>query len=82
MPKSWTVRHFSLANPKGEGQDDVPALLRRIAGTIEQLGDIEVQDITFSTEVTATGDWHSMTVYFHAEGDDDNEGHAHVDSEA
>jgi hypothetical protein len=64
VPGSWTVRHFSQGNPKGEGQADVPALLRRVASTIESLGAIEVHDITFSTEITEDGSWHHLTVYF------------------
>ncbi|HEX5594666.1 MAG TPA: hypothetical protein VFX61_01390 [Micromonosporaceae bacterium] len=64
-PESWTVRHFSQANPAGPGQDSVPALLRRIADTIEQFGKIEVQDLVLRSEVTAEGDWWSATVYFH-----------------
>ena len=64
-PSSWTVEHFSQSNPKGDGQADVPALLRRVAGTIEALGDVDVQDLVMHTEVTAEGDWHSLTVYFH-----------------
>lgn len=59
-----TVRHFSQANPRGHGQDDLPALLRRVADTIESLGDVEVLDVTFHAEVTPEGDWHSMTVYY------------------
>jgi hypothetical protein len=31
VPSSWSVRHFSEASPEGHGQDDVPALLRRLA---------------------------------------------------
>jgi hypothetical protein len=69
-PQSWTIRHFSQANRKGEGQGDVPALLRTVADTIEQLGDITVQDVVFRTEITEDGPWHSLTVYFHAEGDE------------
>jgi hypothetical protein len=66
---TWTVRHFSQANPRGEGQDDAAALLRRVADTIARLGPIEVQDICFHTELTAEGDWHSMTVYYHRKSD-------------
>lgn len=40
-PESWTIRHFSQANPVGPGQDSVPALLRRIADSIEQRPGIE-----------------------------------------
>lgn len=67
--RSWTVRHFSQANPRGKGQGDVPALMRRVAGDIEQLGPVEVQDIVFSTEITEEGGWPSLTVYFHAAED-------------
>jgi hypothetical protein len=66
-PTSWTVEHFSQANPEGAGQDDVPALLRRVAESLEALGVIEVQDLVMHTEVTADGDWHSLTVYFYRE---------------
>jgi hypothetical protein len=31
----------------------VPALLRRVADSIEALGDVMVEDITFLTETTA-----------------------------
>jgi hypothetical protein len=62
---SWPVRHFSQANPKGEGQGDVPALLRRVADSIEELGPVEVQDIILHEEITADGPWVSLTVYFH-----------------
>ena len=63
-PRAWTSRHFSQANPKGPGQGDVPALLRRVARTIEDLGDIDVLDIIMHTEVTEDGDRHNLTVYF------------------
>jgi hypothetical protein len=61
----WTVEHFSQANPAGEGQSDVPALLRRIADSIDALGEVEVQDLVLHTEITEDGDWHSLTVCFH-----------------
>ena len=64
-PESWTIRHFSQGNPKGPGQGDVPALLRRVADNIERRGAVEVQDITFGTEITEDGPWHHLTVYFH-----------------
>lgn len=59
------IHHFSQANPAGPGQGDVPALLRRVAKTIGELGVVTVQDLTFSNEVTAEGLWPNMTVYFH-----------------
>ena len=64
-PESWTIRHFSQALPQGTDRGDVVALLRRVADTIERLGPVEVQDITFGTEVTENGPSHHLTVYFH-----------------
>ncbi|HEY1778304.1 MAG TPA: hypothetical protein VGG41_19265 [Solirubrobacteraceae bacterium] len=61
---SWTINRFSQANPEGPGQDDVPALLRRVADSLEGLGPVRVQDLVFHTEVTADGSWHSVTVYY------------------
>jgi len=62
----WTVEHFSQANPEGAGQGDVPALLRRVAGTIADLGDVDVQDVVFHAELDGDGDDRpTMTVYFH-----------------
>ena len=62
---SWPIRHFSQANPKGPGQGDVPALLRRVADSLEKLGPVEVQDLILHQEITADGPWPSLTVYFH-----------------
>jgi hypothetical protein len=59
-----TMRHFSQANPAGQGQGDVPALLRRVADSIDGLGDVEVYDLIMHNEITADGDWPSFTVYF------------------
>jgi hypothetical protein len=67
--ESWTVEHFSQANPRGGDQGDVPALLRRVADSIEGLGPLDVQDLVLHTEVTEDGDWHSVTVYFHRRTD-------------
>jgi hypothetical protein len=65
VTQSWSIRHFTQSNPRGDAQGNVPALLRRVAASIETLGPVEVQDITFGTDVTEHGPWHSMTVYFH-----------------
>ena len=61
----WTTFHFSQSNPDGPGQGHVPSLLRRVADSIEALGDVMVEDITFSSEVTADERDISMTVYYH-----------------
>ena len=63
--KRWTAEHFSQANPAGPEQGNIPALLRRVAETVEGIGPINVQDLILHTEVTDDGPWHSLTVYFH-----------------
>ena len=68
-PESWTVRHFSQANPRGPGCDSVPALLRTLADSIEALGRAEVQDVVIQSEMTEYGPWRSGTVYFHPSED-------------
>ncbi|MET8824772.1 hypothetical protein ABZX40_17880 [Streptomyces sp. NPDC004610] len=68
--KHWTVRHFSQANPAGPGCDSVPALLRRLADSVEALGPGEVQDVVIASEMTEHGPWWSGTVYFHVPGDE------------
>jgi hypothetical protein len=67
MAEGWTISHFSLSNPSGEGQGDVAALLRRVAEQIESLGDVQVQDITFTSEPTEAEDDLTVTVYYHGE---------------
>jgi hypothetical protein len=68
--QSWTIKHFSMANPVGTKRDDVALLMRRVADSIEARGPMQVQDVTFGTEVTAEGLVHDFTVYFHPLGDD------------
>ena len=59
------ILNFSISNPNGDGQGFVPALLRRMADAIEAEGDVDVQDLTFQSEVTDGEDDLTMTVYFH-----------------
>jgi len=58
------ISHFGQSNPAGPGQGDVPALLRRVADSLGELGDVTVQDITFHAEPTAGEDDLTMTVYY------------------
>jgi hypothetical protein len=61
----WSCFHFSQANPRGRRQSDVPALLRRVAKSIAERGEIEVLDGTWTNEVTDDGEnWPSITVYY------------------
>jgi hypothetical protein len=66
-PSTWTILHFAQSNSDGVGQGDVPALLRRVADTIEGYGDSQVQDITFHSAVTEGEDHLMMAVYYLAE---------------
>lgn len=61
----WTVLHFSQSNGDGDGQGDVAALLRRVADTLDGLGDVDVQDVVFHSAVTEAEDDLTMTVYYH-----------------
>ncbi|MEV4124665.1 hypothetical protein [Nocardia sp. NPDC049707] len=56
--------HFSQANPQGEGQANVPNLLRTVADSLEELGDVSVSDLVLHSETTADGEWPSITVYY------------------
>ena len=60
----WTMFHFSQSNPDGDGQGDVAALLRRVANSLDALGDVQVNDITFASKVTGAEDDLEMTVYY------------------
>ena len=64
-PATWTAEHFSLANPLGDGQGDVPLLLRRVADALEERGAVTILDLVLHNEVNEFGDWPSITVYFH-----------------
>ena len=61
---NWTVLQFAQSNPNGPGQGNVPALLRRVADSIESLGAVRVQDICFHSEPTGDEDDPHMTVYY------------------
>ncbi len=60
----YQIFHFSQSNPAGEGQEDLPRLLRTIADTIEGLGAVTVQDLVLHDDPTADGPWPSITVYY------------------
>ena len=61
----WSIFHFALSNPAGPGQGDVAKLLRSAADHVEALGDVQVGDITFSSQPTAGEDDLTVTVYYH-----------------
>ncbi len=55
---------FTVATARGEEQDHVATLLRRVASALDDLGAVDVHDITFHVESTDQGPWPSMTVYY------------------
>lgn len=61
----WSVQHFAQANPRGpSGQGDLPALLRRVADTIEEIDGALVQDLVLHNDINEHGDWLSLSVYY------------------
>jgi hypothetical protein len=60
----WLAAHFSIANPKGRRQGDLPRLLRSVAQEVEALGNVEVFDLVLHSETTSRGPWYSVTVYY------------------
>jgi hypothetical protein len=60
----YMTYHFAQSNPVGVGSTDVPALMRRVAQSIENHGDIDVQDIVFSYGLIDGEFDPSFTVYY------------------
>jgi hypothetical protein len=58
--KGWTIHHFAMADKEA----NLPSLLRRVAGSIDELGEIEVFGITYQVEVRHPSNWATVTVYF------------------
>lgn len=58
--RGWKVNHFSISDE----DNDVPRLLRQVADTMEQLGTIDVQDVTFCVQTEGGSLECEMTVYF------------------
>lgn len=61
---------FTVATARGWDQDDVATLLRRVADALDQLGAVDVHDITFHVDWTDEGSWPSMTVYYEVDEDE------------
>ncbi|MDB5168993.1 MAG: hypothetical protein JWO41_349 [Candidatus Saccharibacteria bacterium] len=60
----YPAKHFSLSLPRGEGQDNIPELLKQLAKELEAVDGMEVMDIVFRNEIDEDGvDWPSFTVY-------------------
>jgi len=67
-------QHFSLNNPQGEEQGDIPMLLRRLASTLEEMGRIDIRDLILHNDLDEDGDpWPYITVYFSPLPDEEEE---------
>lgn len=66
MTDQGNARHFSLSNPSGATETDLPLLLRRLADAIEAKGiqPMDMLDLTVSSEITENGPRWSATVYW------------------
>jgi hypothetical protein len=66
MSDSWPSQHFSLSNPIGDGADDLPKPLRRVADAIEErrLDPMNILDLTISSEINEDGPWWSVSLYW------------------
>jgi len=60
LVKGWTCQQFAMS----DAEADVPRLLRKVAGAIEDLGDIDILDVTFCLEVEGPHFEAKMAVYF------------------
>ena len=58
--QKWKANHFTIS----DAEANVPRLLRRVAASIEELGPIEVLDLTFSNQVEGRAFESKITVYF------------------
>lgn len=65
QPTSWTIEHFSQANPTAQGKATSRPCCAVSPPTLEQLSAVEVADLVLHTEITDQGAWPSLTVYFH-----------------
>lgn len=59
--RNWTCNNVSIADHGG----DTVTLLRKLADTIEQLGSIEIMDITYRKPADPAVLEISVTVYFY-----------------
>lgn len=52
------------SNPSGDGQENIPALLRRVVESLENLGSVEVLDMCFHTTLGSGADDPTLVVYY------------------
>jgi hypothetical protein len=64
------LHQFSVTTTRGPSQDDVVTLLYRVADALDELGGVDVVDITYQVEETDDGWQPSMTVYYEVDDED------------
>jgi hypothetical protein len=77
MPRSMGDRaseplplyRFTVTTTRGPTQDDIATLLHRVADALEEIGAVDVHDITFHVDYDEDGPWPSMTVYYERDED-------------
>ena len=78
-PRAFSCYTFSLGNSDGPDDQSVPALLRRVADAIEELGEIDIIDIAFvKWPIEGEGWYPFLTLYYnlpslHVVGSDESE---------
>jgi hypothetical protein len=65
----YKMFHFSQSNGNGPQSTKVPELMRGVAQTIEDLGDIDVQDIVFAVGLI-DGEFDPTFTVYYTRGDD------------
>jgi hypothetical protein len=65
----WQANHFSVT----DADNDTPSLLRKVATAINQLGNVEIHDITFCIGEGTEGNEATVTVYFSFSDDGDGD---------
>jgi hypothetical protein len=68
LPAESTISRLVQANPKGPGQGDLPALLRRVADTLAKRGPVDVTGLSLESQPTEDGPWYSVSIYFRPGG--------------
>lgn len=70
---AWTCLHFTPSNPRDDGAEDLPRLLRRVAEEVERRGitAVELLDVAVPSEITAAGPWWAVSVYWSPDGSDE-----------
>jgi hypothetical protein len=72
--EKFQMWHFAKANPVGPDRENVPVLLRRVADSIEELGDVDISDICFHNDFDIGGEPNvHMVVYYTPREDEDED---------